>query len=79
MKARTALELQRRCATLLTLVEREYDEKEKIEKKKKSTDTDKKGSSGILTNAVQQKVPQKQKATEAASSIENGPPKKKRK
>lgn len=36
MKARTAHELQRRCNTLITLVEREYEEKEKMEKKKRA-------------------------------------------
>lgn len=36
MKARTAHELQRRCNTLITLVEREYEEKEKLEKKKRA-------------------------------------------
>jgi len=62
-KGRTAIELQRRCNTLITLVEREYqeqEEKDRADKKKKST---KPTSSGILTNAIQQKVPQKRKAT----------------
>lgn len=63
LKGRTAIELQRRCNTLITLVEREYqeqEEKDRADKKKKST---KPTSSGILTNAIQQKVPQKRKAT----------------
>lgn len=36
MKARTALELQRRCNTLITLVEREHEEKEKMDKRRKA-------------------------------------------
>lgn len=63
LKGRTAIELQRRCNTLITLVEREYqeqEEKDRADKKKKST---KPTSSGILTNSVQQKVSQKRKAT----------------
>lgn len=79
LKARTALELQRRCATLITLVEREYDEKEKLDKKKKIGEADKKGAAGILTNSIQQKVPQKQKAIDSTSTVDNGPPKKRRK
>lgn len=36
MKARSAHELQRRCNTLITLVEREHEEKEKLDKKKRA-------------------------------------------
>jgi SWI/SNF-related matrix-associated actin-dependent regulator of chromatin subfamily A member 5 len=39
LKSRTALELQRRCNTLITLIEREnqeIEEKEKLDKKKKT-------------------------------------------
>lgn len=72
MKARTALELQRRCNTLITLVEREHEEKEKLERKKKAAGSisgtvtgvviDKTQPAGILTNVGQQKAPQKRKA-----------------
>lgn len=73
MKARTALELQRRCNTLITLVEREHEEKEKMERKKKAAGTlpgtgvtgiviDKTQSAGVLTTVGQQKAPQKRKA-----------------
>lgn len=36
MKARSSHELQRRCNTLITLVEREHEEKEKMDKKKRA-------------------------------------------
>lgn len=36
MKARSSHELQRRCNTLITLVEREHEEKEKMEKKRRA-------------------------------------------
>lgn len=36
MKARSSHELQRRCNTLITLVEREHEEKEKLDKKKRA-------------------------------------------
>lgn len=42
LKSRTALELQRRCNTLITLIEREnleLEEKERLEKKKKTGKT----------------------------------------
>ena len=42
LKSRTAMELQRRCNTLITLIEREnmeLEEKEKAEKKEKRTKT----------------------------------------
>lgn len=44
IKSRTAMELQRRCNTLITLIEREnqeIEEKEKAEKKKKKSAADK--------------------------------------
>lgn len=70
LKGRTAIELQRRCNTLITLVEREQEqeEKDRADKKKKST---KPTSSGILTNAIQQKVPQKRKATSENGGSDN--------
>lgn len=67
LKSRTALELQRRCNTLITLIEREnqeMEEKDRLDKKKKSTKT---SSAGVLT--TQQKSNQKRKSD--ATSVEN--------
>lgn len=69
LKSRTALELQRRCNTLITLIEREnqeVEEKERQDKKKKST---KSGAVGVLTNSAQQKANQKRKS-DAVSAAE---------
>lgn len=66
LKSRTALELQRRCNTLITLIEREnqeIEEKERMEKKKRSS----KNTSGIVSNASSQKSAQKRKSEVAAS------------
>lgn len=70
LKSRTALELQRRCNTLITLIEREnqeLEEKERLEKKKKtgkgnSTPAGANSSSGVLTSSTQQKNNQKRKS-----------------
>merc|ERR1711993_188259 len=58
IKSRTAMELQRRCNTLITLIEREnheIEEKEKAEKKKKSggskNDKKRKGDEAEETNS----------------------------
>lgn len=67
LKSRTALELQRRCNTLITLIEREnqeMEEKDRLDKKKKSTKT---STAGVLT--TQQKSNQKRKSD--ATSVEN--------
>lgn len=63
LKSRTALELQRRCNTLITLIEREnqeMEEKDRLDKKKKSSKTN--TSVGVLTNSTQQKSNQKRKS-----------------
>ena len=56
LKSRTALELQRRCNTLITLIEREnqeIEEKERLEKKKKTNTpgTQKAGQKRKLDNS----------------------------
>lgn len=72
MKARTAMELQQRCNTLLTLVEREYVENQNNDKQRKpeastvtvrasnvnanAADVDKFACKGILTVVGQQKA-----------------------
>lgn len=84
LKSRTASELQRRCNTLITLIEREnqeLEEKERAEKKKKTT-----GKAGATTNgsgaganlntssasaANQSKGGNKRKADTAAASEKN--------
>lgn len=69
LKSRTALELQRRCNTLITLIEREnqeMEEKDRADKKKKSSKTN---PVGVLTNSSQQKVNQKRKSD--AVAVEN--------
>lgn len=86
LKSRTALELQRRCNTLITLIEREnleLEEKERQEKKKKTgkgTGTPATGTpnSGVLTSAGQQKNNQKRKA-EAAIPVNDSKSAKKKK
>lgn len=67
MKSRTALELQRRCNTLITLIEREnqeIEEKERLEKKKKQTT---KGGSVTPANTSQSRSNQKRKADNSVS------------
>lgn len=62
LKSRTALELQRRCNTLITLIEREnqeIEEKDRLDKRKKPSKTN---TTGILTNSTQQKSNQKRKS-----------------
>lgn len=69
LKSRTALELQRRCNTLITLIEREnqeMEEKDRMDKKKKSSKTN---PVGVLTNSGQQKLNQKRKSD--AVAVEN--------
>lgn len=69
LKSRTALELQRRCNTLITLIEREnqeLEEKERLEKKKKTgkgstTPASSTASTGVLTTSTQYKNNQKRK------------------
>lgn len=71
LKSRTALELQRRCNTLITLIEREnqeIEEKEKLDKKKTRTNN--------VSSAA--KGGQKRK-NDAAASASAGSSKKKRK
>ncbi|XP_059621153.1 chromatin-remodeling complex ATPase chain Iswi-like [Phlebotomus argentipes] len=61
LKSRTASELQRRCNTLITLIEREnqeLEEKERLEKKKKGT----KGGSASQSSSGQPKSGQKRKS-----------------
>jgi SWI/SNF-related matrix-associated actin-dependent regulator of chromatin subfamily A member 5 len=70
LKSRTALELQRRCNTLITLIEREnqeIEEKEKLDKKKKGGN-----------NVGQAKGNQKRKNETAASQASNSNKKKRR-
>lgn len=70
LKSRTALELQRRCNTLITLIEREnqeIEEKEKLDKKKTKTN-----------NVSAPKSSQKRK-NDTAASQGTGSTKKKRK
>lgn len=69
LKSRTALELQRRCNTLITLIEREnqeIEEKEKLDKKKKGN------------NSGQSKGPQKRKNDSTANTSTSSAAKKKR-
>ena len=69
LKSRTALELQRRCNTLITLIEREnqeIEEKEKLDKKKKTN------------NVGQAKAGQKRKNDGAASQSAGATKKKRR-
>lgn len=78
LKSRTAIELQRRCNTLITLIEREnqeLEEKDRAEKKKKSSKgnvsshgTNAANGSGILTNTPQQKANQKRKEVTPAEN-----------
>lgn len=85
LKSRTALELQRRCNTLITLIEREnqeLEEKERLEKKKKSgkgnsTPASGNANSSILT-ASNQKNNQKRKS-DATPLNDSKPTKKKKK
>lgn len=87
LKSRTALELQRRCNTLITLIEREnleLEEKERQEKKKKTgkgTGTPATGTpnSSVLTSAGQQKNNQKRKADAAIPVNDSKSAKKKKK
>lgn len=68
LKSRTALELQRRCNTLITLIEREnqeMEEKDRLDKKKKSSKSNAVG--GVLTTSGQQKVNQKRKSDAVGS------------
>ena len=72
LKSRTSTELQRRCNTLITLIEREnqeFEEKDRLENKKKkvsrgssSNTTSTSGNSGVLTTSAQQKAFQKRKS-----------------
>ncbi|KAJ6627766.1 Chromatin-remodeling complex ATPase chain Iswi [Pseudolycoriella hygida] len=65
LKSRTALELQRRCNTLITLIEREnleIEEKDRLDKKKKPS---KSNTASVLTNSSQQKLNQKRKSDAA--------------
>uniref|UniRef100_U5EY61 Putative chromatin remodeling complex swi/snf component swi2 n=1 Tax=Corethrella appendiculata TaxID=1370023 RepID=U5EY61_9DIPT len=69
LKSRTAMELQRRCNTLITLIEREnqeLEEKERLEKKKKST-----------AGGGTQKITQKRKADAPAAVNDKNKKKKK--
>lgn len=68
LKSRKAAELQRRCNTLIMLIEREnqeLEEKERLEKKKKSAKENFSITNGAANNGVspsQQKSTQKRKA-----------------
>lgn len=88
LKSRTALELQRRCNTLITLIEREnqeLEEKERLEKKKKTSKsvTSSSGSgttnTGVLTASSQQKINQKRKGDATVNSEPTKATKKKKK
>ncbi|XP_055382405.1 chromatin-remodeling complex ATPase chain Iswi [Condylostylus longicornis] len=75
LKSRTAVELQRRCNTLITLIEREnqeLEEKERQEKKKKST----KGAGGTPLQATGQNNKSQKRKSEVLVNDKN---KKKRK
>ncbi|XP_067626571.1 chromatin-remodeling complex ATPase chain Iswi [Eurosta solidaginis] len=77
IKSRTALELQRRCNTLITLIEREnleLEEKERQEKKKKATKNSTGGAS--TTTAPPAKSTQKRKSD--ALPVEKNAKKKKK-
>lgn len=72
LKSRTALELQRRCNTLITLIEREnqeLEEKERLEKKKKQGG--KGGNNTTPQSTGPQKTNQKRKASGAATTNDN--------
>lgn len=74
IKSRTALELQRRCNTLITLIEREnleLEEKERQEKKKKAAK-----NSGAQATTQQTKANQKRK-TDMLTNEKNAKKKKK--
>lgn len=74
IKSRTALELQRRCNTLITLIEREnleLEEKERQEKKKKAAK-----NSNAPATAPQTKTNQKRKS-EVVTNEKNAKKKKK--
>lgn len=73
LKSRTALELQRRCNTLITLIEREnqeLEEKERLEKKKKT---------GGTTGGTPKAAAGKRKAETATTPSDNKNSKKKKK
>lgn len=74
LKSRTAMELQRRCNTLITLIERENAELEEREKNEKKKKNPKVAASGTPTQ-VQAKTGQKRKN----DSLGTGPEKKKKK
>lgn len=84
LKSRTALELQRRCNTLITLIEREnseLEEKERLEKKKKTgkgTGTPASGTP-VLTTTGQQKNNQKRKGDTSIPINDSKSAKKKKK
>ncbi|XP_060530659.1 chromatin-remodeling complex ATPase chain Iswi isoform X1 [Cylas formicarius] len=61
LKSRTAMELQRRCNTLITLIERENAELEEREKNEKKKKTPKMGSISGTTNQAMSKSAQKRK------------------
>lgn len=65
IKSRTAMELQRRCNTLITLIEREnqeLEEKERAEKKKRAPrGSGKRKSENVGGQTPDQKTPKKKK------------------
>ncbi|KAG5883525.1 hypothetical protein JTB14_019292 [Gonioctena quinquepunctata] len=70
LKSRTAMELQRRCNTLITLIEREnaeLEEREKNEKKKKAT---KASAMGGVSGPVASKSSQKRKNDSIVGGVE---------
>ncbi|XP_072376431.1 chromatin-remodeling complex ATPase chain Iswi [Diabrotica undecimpunctata] len=70
LKSRTAMELQRRCNTLITLIEREnaeLEEREKIDKKKKVS---KSSNLGGIPAQISSKSSQKRKNDTSAGGVE---------
>ena len=90
LKSRTAMELQRRCNTLITLIEREvqeWEEKEKVDKKKrgpkpggsvKTEATPKLEDDGTRSEATPTKGGSKRKSESVSTPEAKGRGKKKR-
>lgn len=80
IKSRTALELQRRCNTLITLIEREnleLEEKERAEKKKKTPKTPGNSSSSSTPAPPPQPKANQKRKNEVVSTSSNAKKKKK--
>lgn len=70
LKSRTAMELQRRCNTLITLIERENAELEEREKNDKKKKVSKSTSLGGTPTQMSSKSSQKRKNDNSAGSVE---------